>query len=173
MRATRAAGVGVRGHGPLLRGNACIDTTNDRTIRASRQSRSGTSLFLGVGARHARDMRGRRGCSRAWPAPTGERMHRDGTARHGTANNRAIRDVGLHRERAFIREIAGSDFTDAGSRRTGMCGGVSERGGPASRSADAAIVRRSKARMLQSRSNPKRGCCNLEATRPEAQGRKS
>ena len=120
MRATCAAGVGVRGHSPLLRGNTCVET-----------------------------------------------------ARHGTANNRAIRDVGLHRERAFIREIAGSDFTDAGSRRTGMCGGVSERGGPASRSADAAIVRRSKARMLQSRSNPKRGCCNLEATRPEAQGRKS
>jgi hypothetical protein len=78
MRATRAAGVGVRGHGPLLRGKACIDTTNDRTIRASRQSRSETSLLLGVGARHARDMRCRRGCSRAWPAPTRECLHRHG-----------------------------------------------------------------------------------------------
>ena len=33
MRATCAAGVGVRGHGPLLRGNACIETARHGTAR--------------------------------------------------------------------------------------------------------------------------------------------
>ena len=62
-------------------------------------------------------------------------------SRSRTAGDRAIRDVGCPRERAFIREIAGSDFMNAGSRCTGMCSGVSERGWPAARSAGAAIKR--------------------------------
>ena len=60
-------------------------------------------------------------------------------SRSRTADDRAIRDVGCPRERAFIRKIAGSDFTNVGSRCTGMCSGVSERGWPAARSAGAAI----------------------------------
>ena len=45
---------------------------------------------------------------------------------------------GLSPRAAFIRDIVGNDVADAGSRCTGMCNGVSERGGSAARSAEAA-----------------------------------
>ena len=94
--------------------------------------------------------------SRAWPAPTGGIRNTPGSS--------ASRCV-VTRGAAFIREIVGNDLTDAGSRCTGMCSGVSETRGHAARSAGATTLREAQvlqreARVLQRYA--KRRCCNAK-----------
>ena len=138
-----AAGVVVRGHGPLLRGDGVFAFAHSRreqrlrawSVRSCRSAPCARCGAAGVVVRgHGPLLRGMV------------------FSRSRTADDRAIRDVGCPRERAFIRKIAGSDFTNAGSRCTGMCSGVSERGWPAARSAGAAIWKPRAARSA--------GCCN-------------